>query len=145
MTQTMTRSTTGALVVVFAAVALLLTAPLGIAALETNAMTGPTMRAFEGTPVGQVVSFFGADADAAVSRSTQVGNAYGQASFFCFAWQCRSYYRMTATWTGSKLKTTWHLNNPRNMLGHGTCTRYANMTIWVDSTGHVSSGLNRCA
>ena len=90
-----------------AALALLLAAPLGIAALETNSITGAAMRSFESTTVGQVVSSFSADAQAAISRSQQASRAAGRASFFCFAWQCRNHYRRTAVYTsGGTLKTT---------------------------------------
>jgi hypothetical protein len=114
MTQGMTRSTTNALVALVAACALLL------------------------------VGSFGTDAHAAISHSKQLSRAYGQASFFCYAWQCRGYSRTSASWTGGKLKTTWHLTRPRNMLWHADCTIYANMVIWVSSTGSISSGLARC-
>lgn len=145
MTQTMTRSTTNALVAAVAAIALLLMAPLAIAALETSSVTGPTMRAFEGTAAGQLVGSFSADADAAVSHATQLSKARGQASFFCFAWQCSGYARTSYAWIGTKLKTTWHLVKPRNMLGHPNCRSYANMVIYVNSAGTVASGLIHCA
>jgi len=144
MTQSMTRSTTNALAALVAAFALLLAIPFAIAALETNSITGPTMRAFEGTAAGQVIGSFSADADAAISRSQQLSKATGQASFFCYAWQCRGYHRTSASWTGTKLKTTWTLTRPRNMLWHGDCTIYAKMVISVSSTGGVASSLASC-
>ena len=102
------------------------------------------MRAFEGTAAGQVVGSFSAHADAAISHSKQLSKAAGQASFFCYAWQCRSYFRTSATWSGTKLISTWRLSRPRNMLWHPDCTIYANMIIRVTSTGSITSSLARC-
>lgn len=145
MTHGLAFSNTRALVTVVVALALLLTAPLAIAALETNPITGAAMRSFEGTSVGQVVSSLSADADAAISRSQQASRAAGRASFFCFAWQCRSYYRRTAVYTSTgTLKTTWRLNYPRNMLWHGECRTYANMAISVTSSGGIRGSLINC-
>ena len=144
MTQGITQSTTNALAALVAAFALLLAVPLAIAALETNSITGPTMRAFEGTPAGQVVGSFSADADAAFSHGAQLSKARGQASFFCFAWQCRGYYRTSASWSGTRLTTTWHITRPRNMLYHADCMIYAKMIIRVNSAGGVASSLSRC-
>jgi hypothetical protein len=92
-----------------------------------------------------LLSFSAADAQGAISRSQQASKAAGRASFFCFAWQCRGYYRRTAVWTsGGTLKTTWRLNYPRNMLWHGECRTYANMAISVTSSGGVRGSLMSC-
>lgn len=145
MTHSLAPSNTRALVTVVAALALLLAAPLGIAALESNSITGAAMRSFESTSVGQVVSSFSADAQAAISRSQQASRAAGRASFFCFAWQCRNHYRRTAVFTsGGTLKTTWRLTYPRNMLWHGDCRTYANMAISVTSSGGIRGSLINC-
>ena len=145
MTHSIAPSQTRALLSVVAALALLLMAPIAIAALEANPITGSAMRSFERTSVGQVVGSFSADAHAAISRAQQASRAAGRASFFCFAWQCRSYYRRTAVYTSTgTLKTTWRLAYPRNMLWHGECRTYANMLITVTNTGGIRGSLINC-
>jgi hypothetical protein len=114
MPQRATRSTTAALTALVAAFALLL------------------------------CSFGVAGANAALSHSAQLSKARGQASFFCYAWSCTGYARTSYSWTGTRLKTTWHLTRPRHMLWHADCTIYANMVIYVNSAGTVSSGLVKC-
>ena len=87
---------------------------------------------------------FGTDAQAA-TRAQQTSKAAGQASFFCFAWQCSNHYRTGARWSGTTLVTTWHISNPRNMLYHGNCTHVANMLITVNSRNGVVSRLVNCS
>lgn len=114
MTQSLTRSMTAALVALVAACALLLG------------------------------SSFTASADAAVSHATQLSKARGHASFFCFAWQCRSFARTSYSWRGTKLTTRWRISRPRNVMYHGDCTIYADMVIYVNSSGGTSAGMVRC-
>ncbi len=145
MTLSSTRTRTNGLIAVMAAIALLLTAPFAIAALESNPVTGPAMSSFENTAVGQAVSSFSANADAAVTKSQQLRKAYVQAAFFCYAWQCTSYYRTSARWySAGNLITKFRIVNPRNMSGALHCRSFANMEIRVDRNGGVRSWRTSC-
>jgi hypothetical protein len=80
---------------------------------------------------------------AAITGAQQASKAQGQASFFCFAWQCRKYVRTGAAFAGTTLVTRWHLYNP-SVFGHPNCRTYADMMINVTRGGAVSSRLLRC-
>lgn len=91
-----------------------------------------------------LLTSFGANAEAALSHAQQSSRATGQAAFFCYAWNCASRTRITAAYSGSTLRTTWRLTNPHHMFGHGNCTKVANMSINVTSTGSITSRLISC-
>jgi hypothetical protein len=91
-----------------------------------------------------LLTSFGADAQAALSKAQRSARASGQAAFFCYAWNCSSRTRITAAYSGSTLRTTWRLTDPHHMLGHGNCTKVANMSINVTSTGAITSRLLSC-
>jgi hypothetical protein len=91
-----------------------------------------------------LLTSFSASADAALSHAQQASRAAGQAAFFCYAWNCSSRTRITAAYSGSTLRTTWRLTNPHHMFGHGNCTRVANMSINVTSSGSITSRLLSC-
>lgn len=81
---------------------------------------------------------------AAITKAQQVNKAAGQASFFCYAWQCREKLRRVALFSGGTFRTLWKLTYPHHILGHGNCTSYALMSIDVTATGRVVSRMVRC-
>jgi hypothetical protein len=102
------------------------------------------MRSVEPTSIGKVVNSYSADA-LAIMAGRQAHKAAGQASFFCYAWQCRRYVRTSARRSGGTLKTTWHLYYPKGIFGRPHCKSWVSMSIDVTSGGRVVSRLLSCA
>lgn len=134
---------TDTLVTALIALTLLLMAPIAIAALESNPVTGGAMRSFEGTPIGQLVGVFSADAEAALSRQQQLDKAAGQASYYCFRWTCSSRQVTAYWWSGSTLDYRYTLYGVRNVWGNSNC-RTARMRVVVYASGGYTDYMVSC-